>query len=188
LNQNRRHRLANSFSLRRQARTDNSHRRSILYPAWKPGSLVCHRDDPCYGGRLVRVQRVQRSGLCYIHTPDVLQHYLVEPKSGYGGYLENDLTSSKTTVDHLRRCWITYSWRTQWSTSSDCMRSPKTLSPSLVGQFRIHEDFHGDNVKCVHWKSNRWLERQGGVDHCCVATSYKATTFAGRLYGVCSAT
>ncbi len=40
-------------------------------------AFVFHRDHERVRAHNVLVQRVQRSGLCYLHAPDVVQHYAV---------------------------------------------------------------------------------------------------------------
>jgi len=52
-------------------------------PVWgdKNKSYVVFRDHPAYNGENVFVERIQHSGLCYMHAPIVLQHYLVRMNS-----------------------------------------------------------------------------------------------------------
>ena len=51
-------------------------------PAWQDNaaSYVAFRDDPCTSCGLL--ERVQLSGLCYMHAPIVLQAYLVAMHAG----------------------------------------------------------------------------------------------------------
>jgi len=49
------------------------------FPDWKDkkSSFIFHRDHPNVKDEDVLAQRVQKSGLCYIHAPDMVQHYVV---------------------------------------------------------------------------------------------------------------
>jgi hypothetical protein len=52
----------------------------VKHPEWtdESKSFVFHRDHPTVSQKqVVLQQRAQLSGLCYIHGPDMLQHYLV---------------------------------------------------------------------------------------------------------------
>ena len=56
----------------------------LLHPLWNDPltSFIFHREHPSIASKSnILHQWAQLSGLCYIHGPDLLQHYLVEMQS-----------------------------------------------------------------------------------------------------------
>ena len=68
------------------------------HPEWAPGnSYVLHRDHPRLRGKEhALVERVQKSGLCYMHAPIVMQHYLVAMN-------RDDLVPMVNLIDYMRK-------------------------------------------------------------------------------------
>jgi hypothetical protein len=129
-------------------------------PAWGDpnNSYVCFRDDLAMKDSIV--QRVQRSGLCYMHAPVVLQHYLVSKgtsaKTGMvniSKYIHDKFTSIELE-NHIFRNDGGSSTRmlenilmkgSEISTGSpELIHFESTLKqygPHLVSQFRVYDDF-----------------------------------------------
>jgi hypothetical protein len=140
-------------------------------PEWKDpaSSYVCFRDDLSMKESLV--QRVERSGLCYIHAPVVLQHYLVTKgknsveKIGMiniSTYIrdqfelnklekyifENDGGSATIILDLILESG------SKMSTGSPCLiqfeTTLKMYGPHLVSQFMVYEDFEKNGNLIYH--------------------------------------
>ncbi len=135
-------------------------------PIWNDPeqSYVCFRDDPEMKDSLV--QRVQKSRLCYIHAPLVLQHYLVSRKTSSKqvgminiahyihdhfdtGKLEkrifyNEGGDSAYQVDNILIPDPEISPIARKNYTMDTM---KVYGPCLVSKFKVFKDFQqGDQV------------------------------------------
>jgi hypothetical protein len=105
-------------------------------------------------------QRCQLSGLCYIHAPEVLQHYLVSltDKTHKGMIDMVKLIRENFGADHLERHVFDDAGGSSLATlkailepgsecfstrSSDFARCLERYGPGLVTSFGVHQDFHG---------------------------------------------
>jgi len=122
-------------------------------------SYVFFRDDGRVKGKNVLAQRSQLSGLCYIHGPDMLQHYLVSMKTGqFAGMIDiskliRDSFTAKQLEDHI---FNDYGGSSETllefilqPNSVICTTDIKVIEarlkkfgPLLVAKFRVHEDFY----------------------------------------------
>jgi hypothetical protein len=109
------------------------------------------------------VQRMQRSGLCYMHAPVVVQHYLVSMHTGADGGMINlasmirDTWSGKELTDYifndrggnshslLKQILVPGS-ATMASHSSLFADHLHQFGPALVSMFDVHDDFY--NATC----------------------------------------
>jgi hypothetical protein len=142
-----------------------------LHPLWNDPltSFIFHRDHPLVASKSnVLHQRAQLSGLCYIHGPDLLQHYLVEMHSeGAVGMIDiskliRDSFSTKSlekhifddeggsSVDMLRFILHKGSMMARANRAySDQLRD---YGPGLVSAFNVHSDFADRSVFKHHGK------------------------------------
>jgi hypothetical protein len=121
-------------------------------------------DDACGKWSVARIQRVQHSGLCYMHAPVVLQSYLVS-KNAWNQkfptlssmidisnfivtqFTPRDLCShivddeGGTSFDFLERILEPGSIITDVPASSVDKSMLERYGPALVHQFIVHEDF-----------------------------------------------
>lgn len=141
-----------------------------LNPTWEDpsNSFVCHRDDPDLKGTLV--QRKQLSGLCYIHGPDVVQHYLVskvlkEPagmidisklirhtfdSKDLGKYIFQDVGgSSQKMLEHiLTPDSIVAAEATRYVDKARLLE----VGPLLVSGFKVYNDFFEGDASSLSGK------------------------------------
>jgi len=137
-----------------------------LVPEWNDPnkSYVFFRDEPKVEGKEVLVQRAQLSGLCYIHGPDMLQHYLVsmntEKSAGMidisklirenfdalqleDHIFKDDGGSSETMLRFILETNSIVS-----TTKIDCISQDlKKFGPLLVSRFKVHAEFSQDIPK-----------------------------------------
>jgi hypothetical protein len=130
-------------------------------PKWsQPGAFVFHRDK-----KVSLVQRCQLSGLCYIHAPEVVQHYLVamnDPKVGMidmarmirqtfppvqlRRHIFDDAGgASRDMLEHiLAPGSVIFA-----SCSTFYANDLKQYGPGLVTGFKVHPDFYATDAKKV---------------------------------------
>ncbi|KAI3636068.1 hypothetical protein MIR68_005949 [Amoeboaphelidium protococcarum] len=136
------------------------------HPEWSAGnSFVTFRDDARLSCKPhAYVERVQLSGLCYMHAPVVLQHYLVAMKLGHqvpmldmAEYMKNHMSGKALEV----RIWLDHGgdsraflvniltqnpnprllYRSGGNELESCLKS---FGPVLVSAFRVEEAFDSD--------------------------------------------
>ena len=134
------------------------------HPEWKEGKdvFVIHRDHPDLRGKEhALVERLQPSGLCYMHAPIVLQHYLVAmtnigkvPMLDMPKYLRSQISTGSL----YRRIWddeggdsfdflehilsvIPEENLHGIRTEERLTKSLHEFGPALVSRFRVTKDF-----------------------------------------------
>ena len=145
-------------------------------------SFIFHRDHPSVAKKAnVLRQRAQLSGLCYIHGPDLLQHYLVEMhNAGPVGMIDiskliRDCFSSRKLEKHifddeggnslemLNFILEKDSLSINGNINTYCQQL-RDYGPGLVSLFRVHEGF---NDRSVHKHHGRLQGKYVGL-HCMV--------------------
>ncbi|KAI9333276.1 hypothetical protein BDR26DRAFT_868493 [Obelidium mucronatum] len=127
--------------------------------------FVCHRDHPDLSGKpLALVERFQKSGLCYMHGPVVLQHYLVAMNNDSSTPMLNIAEFLKTRMD--AKSLYLHIWKNEGGDSLEFLKSIlatkmhpskiihesnfddvdltlllKDHGPGLVSGFRVTDDF-----------------------------------------------
>ena len=134
-------------------------------------SYVFHRDDPRVNQKNVLAQRVQLSGLCYIHAPDMLQHYLVSMNTPQSApmidisrmirerftaiKLEKHIFEDAGDNAFLMLIYILQHGSHILGAGIDQIEQRlREYGPILISYFEVHEDFeavdrciyHGDHV------------------------------------------
>jgi hypothetical protein len=139
-----------------------------LHPSWsdRDASFICHLDDPMQQGMLV--QRVQKAGLCSMHAPAVLQHYLVARsgvKPAFNGMadistvvrkcftteqLTNHIVNGESRASHifLKSLLLPNSEVTHISPAFVTRAFLLTYGPVLVSRFQVFDDFF-QSKSCV---------------------------------------
>ena len=130
-----------------------------LAPEWRDPkkSHVFFRDDPKVKEKDVLAQRAQLSGLCYIHGPDMLQHYLVSMATEKAGMIDiakliRDTFSAQQLEDHIFKddggsseTMLKYILQPKSIVISTevvlAEQRLKEFGPLLVARFMVHEDF-----------------------------------------------
>lgn len=155
----------------------------MVSPSWSHSneSFICHRDDPTLEHKLA--QRVQKSGLCSLHAPVVLQHYLVA-RSGVSSNANGMVDVStvirkrlKMASDQLTRhivddqggsshaflASLLLSNSDVVAVSPDAVDREFLLShgPLLVSRFHVYDDFYQGN-SCVFHAWSGTGENHGG--------------------------
>jgi len=140
-------------------------------PTWGqgPDTFVHFRDHVAFAKKSALVQRHQLSGLCYIHGPDVVQHYVVAENDPTAGMIDisklirdhfspNDLehhifddvggssVAMLNTILEPKSIVSSAYHPTMWS---KCL---KQYGPALVSHFRVFEDFRNVTTH-VHYGS-----------------------------------
>jgi hypothetical protein len=129
-------------------------------------SYVFHRDHPKVSSKDVLVQRAQLSGLCYIHGPDMLQHYLVSMNSDKAGMIDiskliHDTFDAKQLEEHIFNdhggssdVMLKYILEpNSVIASTDILNIEERLQehgPLLVARFQVHVNFHEDNGTFIY--------------------------------------
>ena len=134
-----------------------------LIPLWqnRSSSYVFHLDHPDVKDKSdVLVQRAQLSGLCYIHGPDLLQHYLVSMTSSVSvgmidmSKLIRDTFTAKQLEYHIfdNKGGSSFSMLkfilTKGSNTFASENHTENLvryGPGLVSYFEVYEDFRDNN-------------------------------------------
>ncbi|KAJ3232578.1 hypothetical protein HDU78_006982 [Chytriomyces hyalinus] len=139
-----------------------------LHPEWAPGEgvFVAHRDHPdLHGKEHALVERFQKIGLCYMHAPVVLQHYLVAMNNTERTPMLNIADFLKTKMNGTQL--YHHIWDNQGGDSLEFLKSIlakkpdrkgivhklvndttdltsllKTNGPGLVSGFRVTSDFN----------------------------------------------
>lgn len=129
-----------------------------IVPSWKSiSSFVFHRDHPDVEDKPdVLVQRAQLSGLCYIHGPDLLQHYLVSMTSSVPvGMIDmSKLIRQTFTAEQLEQHIFYHGGGSSHSmleyilmkgsesfVSKNHAYNLRRFGPGLVSAFRVHPEF-----------------------------------------------
>ena len=138
-------------------------------PEWSSPetSYVFQRDDPRVSKKDVLCQRAQLSGLCYIHGPDMLQHYLVSintntsapmidiskliRKSYNAKQLEDHIFNDKGGSSHTMLKSILEPGSIISSSKLPLIEQDlKEFGPILVSGFEVFEDFHKAELSSYH--------------------------------------
>ena len=127
------------------------------------------RDDPRVKGKDVLVQRAQLSELCYIHGPDMLQHYLVSMNTKQpAGMIDiskliHDNFDARQLEDHIFKDYggssetmLKYILEAGSIVSSEGIgmaeQRLRQYGPLLVARFEVHLDFFNNTVHRHHGK------------------------------------
>ena len=134
------------------------------HPEWKEGKdvFVIHRDHPDLRGKEhALVERLQPSGLCYMHAPIVLQHYLVAmtnigkvPMLDMSIYLTSKLSAKSLywriwddeggdSFDFLKHILSVFPKKDTRPSSNDetLAKNLHEFGPALVSGFQATKDF-----------------------------------------------
>ena len=134
------------------------------HPEWKEGKdvFVIHRDHPDLRGKEhALVERLQLSGLCYMHAPIVLQHYLVAmtnsgivPMLDMPKYLRSKLSAGSLyrhiwddeggdSYNFLKHILSVYPKKNTRSSRNDeiLAKNLHEFGPALVSGFQVTNNF-----------------------------------------------
>ena len=178
-------------------------------PAWKqgPAVFVNFRDHVAFAKKSALVQRHQLSGLCYIHGPDVVQHYVVAENDPNAGMIDiskliRDTFSPTDFTSHIfndeggnslamlakilePNSVVSSAYHpTMWS------QSLKQFGPALVSHFEVFEDFrnaatfahHGSAMKAngslgMHAMALVGARNEGGKEYFLLQNWWKGKQF-----------
>jgi hypothetical protein len=148
-------------------------------PQWgqDPNVYVFFRDHLKFASKSVLVQRLQRSGLCYIHGPDVMQHYLVALCDPTAGMIDMSslIKDSFTGNDLERHIFEDYGGSSlgmlkhilmpnSFVFASDPMmweQGLKDYGPGLVSHFEVHPDFRKVALSSHHGPVTKRAQQPG---------------------------
>ena len=150
-------------------------------PSWNSSatSYVFHRDDARVSTKDVLCQRAQLSGLCYIHGPDMLQHYLVSMNTKLSApmidisklirdsydaeELESHIFEDKGRSSYQMLQRILEPDSIVSSTKiEDIGMDLKQYGPLLVSGFRIYDDFYQYKSSAYHGEP-KGIRKNGGT-------------------------
>jgi len=130
------------------------------FPNWKDekSSFIFHRDHPTVKNLNVLAQRVQKSGLCYLHAPEMVQHYVVSLHTKtFGGMIDMSKMIRETfnaqqledyifkdvggPSDIMLKLILQPKSIILAGAFKDAMENLKQFGPLLVSRFEVYGDF-----------------------------------------------